>query len=243
MIRVSEIFGPTVQGEGELIGVPTVFVRVGGCDFRCSWCDTPYAVLPKFKDRWSPMTAVEIFEQIETLAGGPLLVTLSGGNPALYDLTELLRLGHAKGYSFTLETQGTRAKDWFSALDFLTLSPKPPSSGMPFGTSERESLADCVRRGPPGGTSLKVVVFDEADFAFAREVCALHSELPVVLQVGNPAPNDEVEIRAGEDGDNLTETLLERYEWLIDQVREVRWHHVRVLPQLHVLTWGNRRGV
>ena len=46
-VRVSEIFGPTVQGEGPLIGKPTVFVRTGGCDYRCNWCDTLYAVLPK----------------------------------------------------------------------------------------------------------------------------------------------------------------------------------------------------
>jgi len=45
-IRISEIFGPTIQGEGPLIGTPTVFVRTAGCDYRCTWCDTLYAVLP-----------------------------------------------------------------------------------------------------------------------------------------------------------------------------------------------------
>ena len=58
-IRVSEIFGPTVQGEGALIGKPTVFVRTGGCDFRCSWCDTLHAVLPAHRHDWSPMTPEE----------------------------------------------------------------------------------------------------------------------------------------------------------------------------------------
>ncbi|CUH42006.1 7-carboxy-7-deazaguanine synthase [Ruegeria atlantica] len=43
-LRISEIFGPTVQGEGALIGQPTVLVRSGGCDFRCSWCDSLHAV-------------------------------------------------------------------------------------------------------------------------------------------------------------------------------------------------------
>jgi 7-carboxy-7-deazaguanine synthase len=42
-ILISEIFGPTIQGEGALVGKPTVFVRTGGCDYRCDWCDTVYA--------------------------------------------------------------------------------------------------------------------------------------------------------------------------------------------------------
>ena len=51
-IRVSEIFGPTIQGEGVLIGLPTVFVRTGGCDYRCSWCDSLHAVDPKYRHDW-----------------------------------------------------------------------------------------------------------------------------------------------------------------------------------------------
>jgi organic radical activating enzyme len=50
-IRISKIFGPTIQGEGPLIGRPIVFVRTGGCDYRCSWCDTLYAVLPEYRGR------------------------------------------------------------------------------------------------------------------------------------------------------------------------------------------------
>src|SRR6202046_1496627 len=54
-IRISEIFGPTVQGEGPLIGRPTVFVRTAGCDYRCAWCDTLYAVLPAYHRQWAFM--------------------------------------------------------------------------------------------------------------------------------------------------------------------------------------------
>ena len=49
-IRVNEIFGPTIQGEGALIGQPTIFVRTGGCDYRCSWCDTLHAVDSAYRD-------------------------------------------------------------------------------------------------------------------------------------------------------------------------------------------------
>ena len=66
-IRISEIFGPTVQGEGPLIGRPTVFVRTGGCDYRCTWCDTLYAVLPAYHDEWALMTPADIIARVESL--------------------------------------------------------------------------------------------------------------------------------------------------------------------------------
>src|SRR5712671_7030292 len=117
-IRISEIFGPTIQGEGPLIGHPTVFVRTGGCDYRCRWCDTLYAVLPEYRDEWPAMSSHDIFARIEELSGGkPLLVTLSGGNPVLQPLGRLIELGHAKGYRFAAETQGSVDAEWFAALD------------------------------------------------------------------------------------------------------------------------------
>src|ERR1700722_852144 len=93
-ILISEIFGPTVQGEGPLIGRPTVFVRTAGCDYRCTWCDTLHAVLPEHRGEWQLMTPPEIMGQIAELSGGyPVLVTISGGNPALQPVAPLLALG------------------------------------------------------------------------------------------------------------------------------------------------------
>jgi len=103
-IAISEIFGPTVQGEGPLIGQPTVFVRTGGCDYRCVWCDTLYAVLPEHRSEWVLMTPTEIERRIDELASNnPVLVTLSGGNPALQPLAPLIELGHAEGHRFVSE--------------------------------------------------------------------------------------------------------------------------------------------
>ena len=76
-IRISEIFGPTVQGEGALIGRPTVFVRTGGCDYRCSWCDTRYAVLSDYRHDWRPMDPAEILSRVADLTGGtPVLAAI-----------------------------------------------------------------------------------------------------------------------------------------------------------------------
>src|SRR5260370_35671045 len=92
-IAVSETFGPTIQGEGAVIGKPAVFVRTGGWDYRCSWCDTLYAVLPEHKSDWYPMTTEEVFAEMQHPSGNKLvLVTVSGSNPAIQPLADLLDL-------------------------------------------------------------------------------------------------------------------------------------------------------
>jgi 7-carboxy-7-deazaguanine synthase len=239
-IRISEIFGPTIQGEGPLIGRPTVFVRTGGCDYRCRWCDTLYAVLPEFRDDWTLMTPAEILARVEDLAGCvPVLVSLSGGNPALQALAPLIALGHQKGYTFALETQGSVPQPWFAAIEWLMLSPKPPSSGM---ATDWQPLDACVAAAVGGPQCvIKVVVFDEDDYAYARRVANRYPALPVYLQAGNPAPLTTYRGPGGEEAD--IDDLMRRFRWLVDRVVVDRWFAATVLPQLHVLAWGNRRGV
>lgn len=231
MMRVAEIFGPTIQGEGTQIGTPTLFVRFGGCDFRCVWCDTLYAVLPAHKATWHPMEASAIVDALRACAPPPYLVTLSGGNPALYDLTDLLACGHAAGYTFALETQGSKSPAWLAHLDALTLSPKPPSSGMIF---DADALQSCLNTFG-GRATVKIVVFDEVDFEFARQVFSHCTRVDKVVQVGNP------EVR--EDATLARHALLDAYGALCARVLREGWHDVRVLPQLHTLTWGNKRAI
>ncbi|RYX82589.1 7-carboxy-7-deazaguanine synthase QueE [bacterium] len=234
-ILISEIFGPTIQGEGALAGHLTVFVRTGGCDSRCQWCDTLYAVLPEYKSDWTKMSAAQIIEKIEEHSfGKPILVTVSGGNPALQPLTQLLELGQARGHRFALETQGTKSPIWLGQLDFLTISPKPPSSGMKF---DLEALRRCVQQGQSGGraqVSLKVVVFDDADYEFARSVWREFPTIPFYLSVGT-----EPVARAEGDGEQITRGI----EWLIDKAARDGWSEAVILPQIHVLLWGQKRGV
>lgn len=238
-IRISEIFGPTVQGEGALIGKPTVFVRTGGCDYRCSWCDTLYAVLPEYRHDWRPMAPDAILAQVEALTGAvPVLVTISGGNPAIQPLGPLIEQGRARGHRFAMETQGSVAAAWFATLDHLVLSPKPPSSGMDTDWTAFDACLAAASGGPQ--TVLKVAVFDEADYAFARAASARHPSLPVYLSIGNHTPGEPNE--AGRDGVDQ-KGLMARFRWLVDRVGQDRWFAATVLPQLHVLAWGNERGV
>jgi len=231
-IRISEIFGPTIQGEGAVIGQPTIFVRTGGCDYRCSWCDTLYAVESKHRAQWTPMSAQEIMAKIRDLSGGhPLSVTLSGGNPATQDLAPLIALGREEGYKFSLETQGSIAKDWFADLDVLTLSPKPPSSGM---DTNWQILNDCINAaGPQTKTVLKIVIFDDADYEYAQDVARRCEGTQMYLQPGNHKVDGEPDMQG----------LNDRLRWLAEKVANDNWFDVRVLPQLHVMIWGNSRGV
>jgi 7-carboxy-7-deazaguanine synthase len=237
-IRISEIFGPTIQGEGVLIGLPTVFVRTGGCDYRCSWCDTLHAVDSDYRHDWKPMGVDAIWQQVTTLSGGkPLMVSLSGGNPAIQPLGPLIEHGHGQGYRFALETQGSIAKSWFADLDVLVLSPKPPSSGM---ETDFDALDDCLRMAAnKPQTALKFVVFDDEDYDYARKVADRYPDLPVYLQPGNhtPPPPDDDDARIDIDG------IIDRMLWLVTKVTDDHWFDARVLPQLHVLLWGNKRGV
>ena len=237
-IRISEIFGPTIQGEGALIGEPTVFVRTGGCDYRCSWCDTLHAVDSDQRHSWQPMSSRDILDRIRQLSGDkPLMVSLSGGNPAIQPLGPLIRRGKAAGYHFAIETQGSVAADWFADLDLLTLSPKGPSSGM---ETDWEIFDDCLdQAGEEPDIALKIVIFDEEDYLWARKVAAKYPQLPLYLQPGNhtPPPPDQEDAHIDIDG------ILERMRWLVDRAAEDQWFEARILPQLHVLLWGNLRGV
>jgi 7-carboxy-7-deazaguanine synthase len=233
-LRIAEIFGPTIQGEGALIGEPTVFVRTGGCDYRCAWCDSLHAVDPAYRHTWAAMSTDAVWAEVSLLSKGyPLTVSLSGGNPAIQDFTQLIALGHAKGYRFACETQGSIAKRWFGDLDTLVLSPKPPSSGE---TVDWNAFDACLLAAKGAGNIvMKIVIFDDVDYAWARAAADKYPDLPLYLQPGNLEVDPDVAV----DPQLLADKLL----WLVDKTINDSWFAPRVLPQLHVLLWGNKRGV
>ena len=232
-LRIAEIFGPTIQGEGALIGEPTVFVRAGGCDYRCSWCDSLHAVDSAYRETWAAMDSAEIWAEVQRLSGGrPLTVSISGGNPAIQDFGPLIGMGREADYRFACETQGSVARDWFGSLDVLVFSPKPPSSGE---VPDWARFADCLAAGQGAARVLKIVVFDEADYLWARAVADRWPDLPLYLQPGNPDSDPATPVQP--------QAVADRLLWLVERVTADGWFRPRVLPQLHVLLWGNRRGV
>jgi 7-carboxy-7-deazaguanine synthase len=210
-----------------MIGVPTLFVRFGFCDFKCRWCDSLYAVIPEqVRDNATQLTATAIRERLDALDATMPWVTLSGGNPVMHDLMELVALLHAGGRKLAVETQGTIFREWLRACEVVTVSPKPPSSGMETNFAQLDRFAALPQ------ANLKVVVFDEADLAYAKGIHLRYPSVPFYLQVGNTVGVDD------------RDALLAKLDWLGGKVlADSVLQDAVVLPQLHVLLYGNRRGV
>lgn len=166
------------------------------------------------------------------------LVILSGGNPALLDLTELVRALHKRGHRVAVETQGSKWKGWLASVDRLVVSPKPPSSGMMTPAHELET-AEFMQRAA-GEVSrlrlaLKIVVFTQPDYEWARAFFKRYPKLDAFVSAGTPVGVDEPTTIA---------RVRDRYQLLCDQVAlDPDMMHVKVLPQLHVIAWGTRLGV
>ncbi|MFB5196949.1 7-carboxy-7-deazaguanine synthase QueE [Neobacillus sp. KR4-4] len=239
-IPVLEIFGPTIQGEGMVIGQKTMFVRTAGCDYSCSWCDSAFTWDGSAKEDIQQMTAEEIWAELTSVGGDNFsFVTISGGNPALLkNLDGLIDLLKEKDIKIGIETQGSRWQDWFLNIDELTISPKPPSSNMITNFEILDSIFQNLNDNDfKHQVSLKVVIFDEDDLEYAKKVHHRYPEIPFYLQVGN----DDI---TNMNNNELIQKLLNKYEWLVDcVVLDPALNDVKVLPQLHALLWGNKRGV
>ena len=144
----------TIQGEGFHQGRAAYFIRLGGCDVGCVWCDV--------KDSWDAekhpiLTVEEIVAEAEKYPGRMAVIT--GGEPLMHDCTELTQALHKKGFETNIETSGSSpmSGEW----DWICLSPKKFKAPLP----EIMPLAN----------ELKVVVFNKSDFDWAEKHAALVS--------------------------------------------------------------------
>lgn len=230
-IPIVEIYGPVIQGEGVNAGRITTFIRVGGCDYRCVWCDSLYAVLPQHKDTWTKMRSSDIVST--ALERSPLhgLVTLSGGNPALYDMGVVVRMLQHAGRTVSVETQGTKFKPWLQDVDLVTVSPKPPSSGMHCDMAQLDDMLDALDQGK---SELKIVVANDADYWFARAVHQRHPQRRCTMQVMTLQP-----VPASFDA--LRDDMMRRYNELCDWVMIDGLTDVHVGVQMHAMAYGSER--
>ena len=235
-IPVLEIFGPTIQGEGMVVGQKTMFIRTAGCDYSCAWCDSAFTWDGSAKDQIRQMTPEDIWDELVAIGGEKFShVTISGGNPALLKNIEfLLSILKENGMRTAIETQGSKWQDWLLQIDEVTISPKPPSSTM---KTDFHKLDAIIQKLAGKDISLKVVVFDDHDFEYAVKMHERYPGVPFFLQVGN---DDTKTV----DDAMLIKKLLDKYEWLIDKAVNCKeMNDAKVLPQLHALVWGNKRGV
>ncbi len=231
-----ELFGPTIQGEGMVIGRKTMFVRTAGCDYQCAWCDSAFTWNGLESDKVHQMEPAEVLDELVRLGEDKFNhVTITGGNPALIGkpMADFVRLCHQRGYEVGLETQGSRMQEWFYEIDQLTLSPKPPSSMMKTDFDTLDSIVNLLQeRGVD--FSLKIAVQDDADLNYAREVFGRYPDVrEKFLQPVNNRANDSGDISA---------YLLNRLLWLFEvAIQDADFNDVRVLPQLHAMVWSNER--
>jgi 7-carboxy-7-deazaguanine synthase len=173
---ITEIF-KSIQGEGTRAGLPCIFVRLTGCNLRCTWCDTAYAFHGGTK-----MSLDEILEKVNALAGAPParvpLVEITGGEPLLQPETPALAEKLlAAGYTVMIETSGERFVGTLAREVIKIVDVKCPDSGEP-GTFDAANL-DAV--GPQD--EIKFVISSRRDYEFARDFTRQHDLAARVRQV------------------------------------------------------------
>ena len=228
-MKVSEIFH-SVQGEGKLVGVPSVFVRASGCNLRCTWCDTPYA-------SWNPegeaLTVAEIVAKVTAYRCRHVVVT--GGEPMIMpDIVELCAALRAADLHITIETAATvyHAVE----VDLASMSPKLSNStphereGGRFAVAhEKQRLNFAVMQQFIDGSSdfqLKFVVSTEEDLLEIDEVLA---------KLTGWQPSDVLLMPEGTDQG----VLESRAGWIAEVCKRTGY---RYCPRLHVALYGNTRG-
>lgn len=225
--KIAEVFY-SIQGEGMLAGVPSVFVRLSGCNLRCDWCDTPYA-------SWSPEGKDEYLGTILAAVRRHLAkhVVVTGGEPMIHvGIAELTQKLKELEQHITIETAGTVFEP--AVCDLMSISPKLAHSipkrregGRWAAQHDRlryqpEVLKKLMQSYP---YQLKFVVRQQEDL---EEVGA------IVKEIG--ADKDRVMLMAeGVDPG----TIYERSQWITEACKHFGY---RYSPRLHIDIWGNVRG-
>jgi 7-carboxy-7-deazaguanine synthase len=223
-LKIAELFY-SLQGEGSLVGVPSVFVRTSGCNLRCSWCDTPYT---SWQPEGTELSLAQILDEVRAHPARHVVVT--GGEPMIapeiLPLTEQLR---DAGLHITIETAGTVFKP--VACDLMSISPKL-SNSTPDG--QWRAQHDRLRIQPDVlgqliaryDYQLKFVIEKASDLGEVRELVAtLGADTGRVILM--PEGTDPAVLR-------------ERSVWLAEICKEEGY---RFSPRLHVDLWGSKRGV
>jgi 7-carboxy-7-deazaguanine synthase len=227
-VRISEIFY-SIQGEGMLAGVPSVFVRTSGCNLRCTWCDTPYT-------SWNPEGQEQTLDAIlgEVRRHGATHVVVTGGEPMIApDIVELTRAIQSLGLHVTIETAGTVAAP--VACDLMSISPKLANSTP----REREggrwaAQHDRLRYQPE---VLKMLM---AEYAYQLKfVVAAPEDLGEIQTILEETGADRSRVVVMPEGTDA-ETLSARARWLVYICKRESF---RYGPRLHIELYGNRRGV
>jgi 7-carboxy-7-deazaguanine synthase len=220
-MQITEIY-KSIQGESTYAGLPCVFVRLTGCNLRCSWCDSEYTFAGGHR-----MTTEEVLEEVEQLSPGRGLVEITGGEPLLQEREVVPLMQHLldDGYTVLLETSGERPLQRVPKGVVKIVDVKCPNSGEgdTFHLENLEAL--------DSGDEVKFVLGDRADYEFARDFVAHHrlaSRVNAVLF----SPAFSKDASGGRDTSHCLLDPRELAEWMLaDNVP------ARLGLQIHKFIW------
>lgn len=225
MLTVSEVFGPTVQGEGPSLGQRAGFVRLGRCNLACEFCDTKYTWQ---WDHYDPAVELhersveDVLEQVDAMDVPMVVVT--GGEPLLQQrqLEPLLRAFKQRELRVEVETAGTIAPTVIDLVDQWNVSPKLANSGNPL---DRRYKPDILR------------AFEATGRAIFKFVACELSDLDEIATIVDACGLTNVWVMP--EGTDAA-TLEKRSQVLGDAVVARGWN---ITTRLHILLWGDKRGV
>jgi 7-carboxy-7-deazaguanine synthase len=223
-LKIAELFY-SIQGEGSLIGVPSMFIRTSGCNLRCSWCDTPYT-------SWSPegvdMPLEDILNEVRAHPARHVVVT--GGEPMILpDVLPLTSRLRELGLHITIETAGTVFRP--VQCDLMSISPKL-SNSTPAGPEAARH--ERLRMQP--GVLHELISRYEHQLKFVIEKPADLDEVRPLVDALGADRGRVILMPEGTD----PEGLRDRGIWLAEICKQEGF---RFSPRLHVDLYGNRRGV
>lgn len=230
-LRIAETF-TSFQGEGKLTGVPSFFVRISGCNLRCTWCDTPYA-------SWSPEGPNRTVEDLISEAddSGVRHVVVTGGEPLLFPAaSQLCKQLIAAGFHVTIETAGT--VDCGAPCSLLSLSPKLANS-TPAADDPRDPSGSWRTRHESSRLQPDVIntLIERAPSVQLKFVIDAPGDLPeieqLLAQLRGYAPSDVMLMPQG-----VTHPEPEREAWIRSACEDRGWTYC---PRLHILVFGDRR--
>jgi len=212
-VKVSEIFY-SIEGEGIEIGRPEIFIRLAGCNLRCTWCDTKYAL-----ENGKEMSVKEIVKEVQKYPCKG--VSITGGEPLLQkeELLELIRQLKSLGYWIQINTNGTIFdEEIFRSVNLISMDCKCPSSGMKSDFDVLQKTKELFN----SKTQFKLVISDMKDYEYAKEFVFFLKASNIVFQPEWNSRRFSQELVESVKRDNLS---------------------VRVILQQQKIIWGSKRGV
>jgi 7-carboxy-7-deazaguanine synthase len=220
-MQITEIY-KSLQGESTYAGLPCVFVRLTGCNLRCSWCDTEYSFYGGKK-----MTLEQVFDEVEHLSPNGGLIEITGGEPMLQEreLVPLMQRMLDRGYKVLLETSGERQLERVPVEVVKIVDVKCPGSGE--GDSFRiENLETLLPH-----DEVKFVISDRADYEFARDFTVRH-DLANRVNAVLFSPAFSKTASGARDASNCLLDPQQLAEWMLEDSVPAR-----LSLQIHKLIW------